>query len=69
MFTYTSGASGKSTVNIYNVAGARMLTTVANLQAGTNTVSLNLDGKFTSGTYLLEVINGSERSVSKLIKK
>jgi hypothetical protein len=69
MFTYTSAASGKATVNIYNVAGANMLTTVAYVPTGTNTVSLNLDGRFTSGTYLLEVINGAERSVSKLIKK
>jgi hypothetical protein len=69
MFTYSSATSGKSTVNIYNAMGARMLTTTANFQTGVNAVSINLDGKFISGTYLLEVINGSERSVSKLIKK
>jgi hypothetical protein len=69
MFTYTSAATGNARVNIYNVAGAKMLTTVAHFQPGTNTGTVNLDGRFTSGTYLLEVINGSERSVSKLIKK
>jgi hypothetical protein len=58
MFTYSSATSGKSTVNIYNAMGARMLTTTANFQTGVNAVSINLDGKFISGTYLLEVING-----------
>lgn len=69
MFHYTSSTTNKSTVNIYNTAGARMLTNSIGFQAGTNAVSINLDGKFNSGTYILEVINGSERTVSKLIKK
>jgi hypothetical protein len=69
MFQYTSTASTKGIVNIYNTSGARMLTTGINIQTGMNAASINLDGKFNSGTYLLEVINGAERTVSKLIKK
>jgi methionine-rich copper-binding protein CopC len=69
MFHYTATTSNTSTVTIYNTSGARMLTTRVKIQTGTNALSINLDGRFTSGTYLLEVINGTERTVSKLIKK
>jgi hypothetical protein len=69
IFHYTATRSNKSTVNIYNTSGARMLTTMVGMQTGTNALSINLGERFTSGTYLLEVINGSERTVSKLVKK
>jgi hypothetical protein len=69
VLSYTSAAAGKATVNIYNTAGVKMHTMVANCQAGTNAVTVNLDGKFSSGAYLLEVINGTERTVSRFIKR
>ena len=69
MFTYTSATAGKATVNIYNASGVRMHTMVTNVQPGANTISVSLDGRFNGGVYLLEVINGAERSSTRLIKK
>ena len=69
MFTYTPATAGKATVNIYNASGVRMHTMVTNVQAGANTISVSLDGRFNGGVYLLEVINGAERSTTRLIKK
>jgi hypothetical protein len=69
MFTYTPANTGKVTVNIYNASGVRMHTMVTNVQAGANAISVALDGRFSGGVYLLEVINGAERSSTRLIKK
>lgn len=67
-FTYTSSANTERNVVIYNTAGAKVFSTKINCQKGMNTVSLSLDSRIVSGTYILEVSNASERSATKLIK-
>lgn len=67
-FTYTSSANTTSNVVIYNTAGVKVFSTKINSQKGINTVSLSLDSRIVSGTYILEVSNTNERSATKLIK-
>jgi hypothetical protein len=69
VLSYTSTVAGKATVNIYSTVGVKMHTMVVNCQSGSNAVSVNLDGKFNSGAYLLEVVNGTDRTVSRFIKR
>lgn len=68
-FTYTSSTAAQSNVVIYNAAGAKVFSTRMATQKGANAVSFNLDSRMAPGTYILEVANATERSVTKLIKK
>ena len=66
---YQTAETGTATINIYNTLGVRILSTQKSMHKGFNTFSMNLDPKFTSGTYIMEVINNSERSVERFIKR
>jgi hypothetical protein len=69
VFTYQAQQTLPSTINIYNAVGVKLLTTQKTAQKGFNTYAINLDMKFTSGTYILEVVNSTERSVERFIKR
>jgi hypothetical protein len=67
-FNYKALKSGVYNVNVYSVNGARLITTKLNLQEGKNATSLRVDGLASSGVYVLEVINGADRSITKFLK-
>jgi hypothetical protein len=67
-FTYTAVKPGISMINIYNMSGVKMHGTSMNVQAGFNSLSLNVGHQLSAGTYVLEVVNGLERNVTKIIK-
>jgi hypothetical protein len=67
-FNYKALKSGVYNVNVYSVNGARLFTTKLNLQEGKNATSLRVDGLASSGVYVLEVINGADRSITKFLK-
>ncbi|HEY1112846.1 MAG TPA: T9SS type A sorting domain-containing protein, partial [Chitinophagaceae bacterium] len=69
VFTYQSLQTGQSEVNVYNAVGVKVFSTRKTAQKGSNTYSINLDRKFTSGTYILEVVNNTERSVERFIRR
>ena len=68
-FNYTVSKASVSRVNIYNMSGVKVYSADLNAQAGSNTITFNLDNKLSSGTYVLEVVSNLERSVTKIIKK
>lgn len=67
-FNYTSSTATQSTVTIYSTTGVKVYSSRLNSSKGTSTVSLNLDSHLAAGTYLLEVANGVERSVARMVK-
>lgn len=67
-FNYTTSKAGTYKVNVYNVSGAKLFTTTANMQAGINSSSLKADSLVSSGVYILEVLNGADRNITKFIK-
>ena len=67
-FNYTTLKEGTYNVNVYNVNGARMFATSITMQKGMNAASLKAGGLVSSGLYVLEVTNGSERSITKFLK-
>lgn len=66
-FTYQSATDNLSTLTIYNMNGAPVQTGRITIHKGLNTISLNVNNKIASGTYLLELAN-TERSVVRFIK-
>jgi hypothetical protein len=68
-FTYTANTSSQGQISIYNALGVKVYNSRISSQKGTNAVSLNLDNHLASGAYILEVVNGGERSVARMIKK
>jgi hypothetical protein len=50
------------------MSGVKMHGTSMNVQAGFNSLSLNVGHQLSAGTYVLEVVNGLERNVTKIIK-
>lgn len=68
-FTYTASTATQSNVAIYNASGVKVYSSRLSSQKGINAVSLPLDSHMAAGTYILEVTNGAERMVTKLLKK
>lgn len=69
VFNYQVQQAGQSTINIYNTVGVKLLTTQTPAQKGSNTYTINLNQVCTPGTYILEVVNKTERSVERFIKR
>lgn len=69
VFNYQAQQTGQSTINLYNAVGVKVFTTQKTAQKGTNTYTINLDPKITAGTYILEVVNKTERSVERFIRR
>lgn len=68
-FTYTSSHTTQTNIVIYNTTGVKVYSTLVNTQKGTNTLSFTLSSILTPGAYFLEVANGTERSVARLVKR
>jgi hypothetical protein len=68
-FNYYSEAGGNARINIYNVAGSRMMSEEKTLAKGTNTLTLSLDGKLYTGTYILEIGDRQKNQHAKFIKR
>lgn len=68
-FDYTAAQSGTGSINVYNLAGTKIFTAQIIVNKGKNTTSVNLSSNVVPGSYILEVVNGSERSVAKLLKR
>ena len=68
-FTYSAATATQSNVTIYNASGVKVYSSRISSQKGTNSESLNLDSHMAAGTYILEVANGTDRMVTKLLKK
>lgn len=68
-FTYSSSTTTQGQLAIYNSVGVKVYSSRINTQKGNNAVSLNLDSHMAAGAYILEVVNGSERAVTRLVKK
>jgi hypothetical protein len=68
-FQYNSDIAAMTTVNIYNVAGSKLLAQKTNLVKGNNTITLALDGKLYRGAYILELSNQMKNDRVKFIKR
>jgi hypothetical protein len=67
-FSYSTPVAGAATVNLYTTSGVKVFSTTINMQRGTTQTTLATNNKVVAGTYVLEVVHGSERSLVKLVK-
>ena len=67
-FTYQSDAKGTADVFVYNMSGARVYAGRVFTYTGSNMVTLNMNAGIKRGIYILEVINGNERTAVKFVK-
>ncbi len=64
---YTTNASNNCTINVINVTGERIISkTITNNAGGKVNISVN---ELSAGTYMVEVISGTSKTVQKLIKE
>lgn len=68
-FEYTTTASGTASVNLYRYTGEKVFATQMSMQKGSNVATLKLDNGIAPGLYIMEMVNGAERSVAKLVKR
>jgi hypothetical protein len=68
-FTYSATTAAQGQVSIYNTVGVKVYSSRLASQKGTNAVSLNVDSHLAAGTYILEVVSGTERAVTRMIKQ
>ena len=66
---YPAARAGTASIHIYNTLGVKVLSVEKALHKGPNTISISLDAKCTSGTYILELIHDTQRSVARFIKR
>lgn len=65
---YTATAGAPTTLSIYNTAGVKLYSKTVTTQKGLNTLLIDLDGRVSSGTYILEVLTNTERSTAKFLR-
>ncbi len=63
---FTVQDAATTQVNVYNIAGQKVIAQTTETQAGQNNLKVDVTG-LPSGTYLLEVLNGEHRSVEKIV--
>lgn len=68
-FTYSATTAAQGQVAIYNTLGVKVFSSRLTSQKGSNSVSLTLEGHLAAGTYILEVVNGTDRAVTRMIKR
>ncbi len=68
-FNYTSQTVGTYNVTIYSISGIKIAMSAVVCNKGINTISLNTNQAFNSGTYILQVSNGNTRSTTKFIRQ
>ena len=67
-FTVTTDQSGVSNLSIYNTSGIKVYSGTLSLQKGSNVFNLSLDGKLSTGSYILETTNSGGRNTAKFLK-
>jgi hypothetical protein len=67
-YSYQADADGKTTVNIYSMLGATVYSKEVQVKKGTSSHHIDMTSGLRSGTYLLEVISGNDRTKAKFIK-
>lgn len=67
-FTYKAVANGTGVVNVYTMSGVKVFSTSLAVRSGLNQTALNLDNRLTPGAYILEMVNGTDRSLAKVVK-
>lgn len=68
-FNYESAINTISNIGIYTITGTRLFTTKAAIHKGVNFYSLDISNKLPSGTYILEIQTGNQRTTTKFIKQ
>ena len=68
-FSFNSATNASNEIAVYNLVGAKVYAESLLAQKGTNSVSIKLNNHLTSGTYILEIRNSTERSIAKFIKQ
>ena len=68
-FSFNAATNANNEIAVYNLVGAKVYAEKMLAQKGTNLVSIKLNSHLTSGTYILEVRNSTERSIAKFIKQ
>lgn len=68
-FQYESSLSATATLNVYSASGMKVVSKISNFTKGTNTHSFELGTFIKSGVYILELINGNDRTAVRFIKK
>lgn len=68
-FSFESEVKSVGQLNIYNTAGARITGSQLVINKGSNTVSFDVSNKISAGIYILELVNGSNRVVTKFMKQ
>ena len=67
-FSFTSSTTETATVNLYNMAGIKVLSFDITVQKGLNTITEPVDSKVTKGTYILEMRSTTQRRPVKVTK-
>lgn len=68
-FKYQSPGNQINTVNIYTITGTRLFTTKVPTHKGYNTFSFDLNSNMAQGTYILELISGTQRFSAKFLNQ
>ena len=69
VLSFTAANSEPATIKIYDVNGKNIMSSYINSYEGNNTISLTVSSHLTSGMYVVEVNNGTERLVGKFFKQ
>ena len=67
-FSFQSGINAATQVTVYNTLGVKVYQTSFAAQKGANTIAMTLDGQIKGGTYVLEVMNATNRNSAKFLK-
>ena len=68
-FQYESSLASTATLNVYSASGVKVGSRKSNFTKGTNTQSFELGTFIKSGVYILELVNGNDRTAIRFIKK
>lgn len=68
-FTYQLPVEGNCTIALYNAAGINVYRTKRNCRQGTNTITILPDHILPKGIYVLQVLNGRNKSTASLVKE
>jgi hypothetical protein len=67
-FAFTAVATEETEIAIYNMAGVKLHTQKINAAKGTNQITLDIDSKLGTGTYVLTVQSATANRVTKFVK-
>ena len=67
--SFASANNQSLEIKVYDLSGRMQINQKVNVYQGTNLINLPLPSAFTTGMYVVEVSNGSERLTSKFVKQ